>query len=123
MRIYFQNINGIKSYQNWHKWCDSLTEIHRNKVDIIGFAETNVNWNPIRTKRAQSLLRKQFGNGVMINTMSNDSVNSAYKPGGTSLILHGNTIGAIQSKNVNDRYLEILVYSILNGKHNTRTIA
>ena len=43
IRIYFQNINGLKPHTNWHKWCDTLSALNHNHVDIVGLAEKNVN--------------------------------------------------------------------------------
>ena len=50
IRLYFQNVHGLKPSANWYKWCDALSALHKHRVDIIGFAETNVNWNPILTR-------------------------------------------------------------------------
>ena len=122
IRLYFENVHGLKPSANWNKWCDMLSALRTHQVDIIGFAETNVNWNPILARRAQAVVRKQFGSGVMINTTSDDPVKSAYKQGGTSQILLGNTIGAIQSNHTDERGLGRWVYTIINGKNNKKLV-
>ena len=99
-----------------------LSELYRNDVDVAGLVETNMNWNPTRSRQASSLLRKQFGNGTMINASSDEPSSSVYKQGGTSLLLSGNIIGAIDHSGVDQRGLGRWSYSIIHGRHNIKFV-
>ena len=63
MRIYFQNVNGIKS--NAKEWEEMIKNLATNQVAIFGMAETNFNWTPISTKicinRAKASIRRELG--------------------------------------------------------------
>ena len=63
MRIYFQNVNGIKS--NAKEWEEMIKNLATNRVAIFGMAETNFNWTPISTKicinRAKASIRRELG--------------------------------------------------------------
>ena len=45
MRIYFQNVNGIKS--NAKEWEEMIKNLATNHIAIFGMAKTNFNWTPI----------------------------------------------------------------------------
>ena len=45
MRIYYQNLHGIKKSNTWHDLKHSVPILHTWGVDIMGFSETNVDWN------------------------------------------------------------------------------
>ena len=79
LRVYFQNVNGLQPIPTWDKWKEMLSELFTNDIDIAGLVETNINWTPIRTRQANNLLRKQFGNGTMINSTSDEPSSGSYK--------------------------------------------
>ena len=99
MRIFFQNINGVQSATNWNKWRDIVLEMSEQQIDILGLAETNINWNPTRNKQALRLLRTQFKHSILLNATSDEISPSFHKPGGASLAIVGNIVGTI-SKNI-----------------------
>ena len=70
MRLYFQNINGVQSATNWNKWRDIVSTMSEHQVDIMGLAETNINWNPTRKKQALRLVRTQFKHSILLNATS-----------------------------------------------------
>ena len=96
--------------------------MYRNDVDVAGLVETNINWNPNRSRQANSLLRKQFGNGTMINASSDEPSSSVNKQGGTSLLLIGNIIGAIDHSGVDQRGLGEWSYCIINDRYNIKFV-
>jgi hypothetical protein len=63
MRIYFQNVNGIKYMAK--EWEEMMKNIATNQVGIFGLAETNFNLTPISTKicvnRAKAAIRRELG--------------------------------------------------------------
>ena len=122
IRIYFQNIKGIKLTQSWDKWRDIVTEIKSRKVDIAGLVETNINWNPIRELTAKSILRKVYWNGQMINASSDDPIPSAYKQGGSSMLVLNKPIGSIATTGIDHRGLGRWSYVILNGRNNVNIV-
>ena len=66
-----------------------------NQVDIMGLAETNINWNQARNKRALMLLRTQYKHSILLNATSDETSISFHKPGGASLAILGNAVGTI----------------------------
>lgn len=122
LRIYFQNVNGLQPTPTWDKWKEVLSELFRNEVDVAGLVETNINWTPIRSRQANILLRKQFGNGTMINATSDEPSSSVYKQGGTSLLLTGNIIGAIDHGGTDQRGLGRWSYCIIHGRNNIKVV-
>ena len=44
LRIYFQNINGLPTNDDWAEWHHIVTYMKDLDVDICGFAEPNINW-------------------------------------------------------------------------------
>ena len=97
VRVYFQNIHGIISQKSWDKWKEIVNMINNYKVDVAGFVETNINWNPTNCNTAKSILLTRNKHVVMTNTHSDDPTTGTYQPGGMSLILQNNIIGAIDS--------------------------
>ena len=94
---------------------------HHN-VDIMGLAETNINWNITRNNKATKLLRKNNQHSVLINTTSDELSSSLHKPGGASIALTGNVVGAIDSKHIDDKGLGRWVFCVLNAKHNRKIV-
>ena len=116
LRVYFQNVNGLQQIPTLDKWKEILSELFTNDIDIAGLVETNINWTPIRTRQANNLLRKQFGNGTMINSTSDKPSSGSYKQGGTRLLLTGNVIGAIDNVATDSRGLGRWSYCLLQGR-------
>ena len=47
-------------------------------IDINGFVETNIRWNPLQTNQAKALLRSQHRNAMLITTNSDDVSPNVY---------------------------------------------
>ena len=56
IRIYFQNVHGITSDNNWHKWEHSVVSMHQRQVDVCCFDETNIKWTKNTQNRALKIL-------------------------------------------------------------------
>jgi hypothetical protein len=88
LRVYFQNIHGIKP--TTREWEDMITKIEQNKIGIFGFAETNYNWTPIAERlcinKAKRALRRETGKwtNLSLNTSACSGwVGGDFQPGGT----------------------------------------
>lgn len=68
----------------------------KKKVDIIGFSETNVEWNQRLFQRRFLLFLQKYDSQVKLSTTTSSlRFDSLYKPGGTCTIANGNTNGFI----------------------------
>jgi hypothetical protein len=56
LRIYYQNINGIKN-NSWDKWDKAVRNINSTSIDIFGCAEASFDWTEELRKHAQSKIR------------------------------------------------------------------
>ena len=88
VRISFVNVNGIGSKAKSSKSEDIRQYMVENDVDVMGLAETNVNWGKVRNKDTLWDRTKQwFSNrriGVAYNTHQKLSTN--FQPGGTATL-------------------------------------
>ena len=122
IRVYFQNIHGLFHQQSWNKWKEIVDMCHHHSIDVAGLVETNINWSPSNCHTAQSILRIRNRNSVLKTTNSDDLTMSNFQPGGMSLILQNNIIGAIDSNGNDERGLGRWTYSIINGKHQQKLV-
>ena len=44
-KIYYQNVNGVSAKRGLSKWNEINDTMAKNKVAILGLAETNIEWN------------------------------------------------------------------------------
>jgi hypothetical protein len=96
VRIYFQNNNGIKSNIRWLSWCDALKKsLDDLQVDILGCAETKIEWTNKDRQQATSYAKSQFGHATIATSNSDYSVGYKHQPGGTATLL---------TKKVSSRY-------------------
>ena len=71
LRIYSQNVNGIPVENIEEAMTKNLDVMMDRQVDIMGWSETNLEWNsyPIHLQ-TQRIYKKQFPNGKWITTTS-----------------------------------------------------
>ena len=69
--IGFQNINGIKGRINAVH--EVFTTMEENEMDILGIAETNINWTDTRRLETNMAIRMRFGQGQMVASSSKTS--------------------------------------------------
>jgi hypothetical protein len=94
IRIYYQNINGIKK-PSWADWEEAAQTINSTSIDIFGCAETNLAWTEELRKHAQSKIkatRKQAN--LSISTCIEPGATD-YQPGGTCTCITGKYTGRI----------------------------
>ena len=120
LRIYYQNINGLKYNESWDKCKQTIDMLHTNEIDIAGFTETNINWNHQRTQYVRTLLRQRNRNSLLITSSSDEQTKQSYQPGGTSMILQNNVLGTIDKHDSDKRGLGRWTYCIIQGKNNKK---
>lgn len=93
-RIYFQNMNGVKS--NTRELEGMVKSLAENEVGICGFAETNHHWNPLSMKmcvnRAKSTLMRELGKRVNLTFKASACagwIGGKYQPRGTCTSARG----------------------------------
>ena len=93
VRICFVNINGIGMYKKSEKSEDIRQFMTKKKVDVMGLAETNVNWSRVRTsdtlwERTRTWHEHRI---ISISYNTKDTVGKSRKQqGGTATILKDN---------------------------------
>lgn len=71
--------------------------MHQNKVDILGFAETNIAWNEKHIREANSKTLKHYNKSHIQISSSLETSSSYYQPGGTATVITDNYTGRIDS--------------------------
>jgi hypothetical protein len=117
-RFYFQNVNGIKS---WDK-CINASEIgfytNVNQVDLLGLAETNLDWQSYRIhNQCRHHLASFWQQHVFQVASSTITFGLTYQPGGVAM-LTGNRWASRVSKKHTDA-LGRWVYNRMQGRANT----
>ena len=110
--IGFQNINGIKGRINAAH--EVFTTMEEKKMDILGIAETNINWTDTKRMETNMAIRMQFGQGQMVASLSKTS-KEGYLPGGTAMNMEGRVTGRIIKKGMDD--MGRFTWMILKGKN------
>ena len=92
IRFMFQNINGI-GYTSKSVKCDSVRKLIVNyNVDVMGLAETNINWGKIRRPQTLPQTCKQWFKSSKVTTAYNlkdKKRKTPHQPGGTAVISRG----------------------------------
>jgi hypothetical protein len=115
MRVYFQNINGIKK-NNWIDWQRAAIQMKKLQIDVVGCAETNLSWTePIR-KYAQFQLTKYLQQANLAVSNSQDIGNTDYQPGGVANCINNKWTGRVIEQIHDPSGLGRWTGHILNGK-------
>lgn len=101
-RIYFQNINGARTYEQWNTWQRSIQKLNKFNINICGTAETNLEWNQKSIDIARNHIKRTYHSVKFTTSNSNDSGRSDYQPGGTSLLVTDKWTGSVIS-NISDK--------------------
>jgi hypothetical protein len=83
LRIYFQNVNSIYKFRDWNSLREASAALHDYKVDIFGFAETNIKWNLRLKNQVTNILQKDHKIVQTTTSSSNEPSRTIYQPGGT----------------------------------------
>ena len=99
-RVGFQNPNGIN--RGIYPADEVIEAARKNKLGIIGMAETNCAWNDDLRIAVKAALKQRFGNEVT-SFASSHLKNKGYLPGGVLQIVKGNSAGR-HLKSGSDKY-------------------
>jgi negative regulator of replication initiation len=96
-RAYFINIHGIKSRQDFEDAAELLHNAAGNKIQITGFAETNVPWHDKRVvKKIRTHMRRVWtASKLATSAAPMTGGEKFYQPGGTAMILNGDWTGRV----------------------------
>ena len=104
-----RDINGIYYNKRTTKAEEVASVLHHKEVNIMGFAETNTDWNQKNiteaVRRAFTDKFKQTYIATSTSTMSLYNLQQqlrSYKPGGTATIVTGNTTSRVETPTIND---------------------
>lgn len=139
LRIYYQNIHGIKKSNTWHDYQYSLTILKKWKVDIMAYSETNINWRDDDRQNIKTLIKPCYRNCTVSTSNSIEQSSSYFQQGGTSTIITNSYTGRVienltdksglgrwsgyKLRCGNSRHLSILTAycPILDSKYETNT--
>ena len=79
MWLYYQNINGIKANEFNICWQTAMRTMKDRQADIIGFSETNVDWNRWRTKQCKRTINQLWGGGGITTCTTDIEWEGTYK--------------------------------------------
>ncbi len=85
LRIGFININGIPSFNSHAKNNETYQAMLKNKMDVMGFAEINKNWDKIEENHQWRQRTRHWWEAAKTSMSfnSNDCSSSDFQPGGT----------------------------------------
>ena len=96
-RVYFVNINGLKSRNNFEDTKELFHIAAGSKQQITAFAETNVPWHDKRvTNRIRTQMRQVWHASKMATASAPMTAGEKfYQPGGTAMFINGNWTGRV----------------------------
>ena len=87
IQIYTQNIDGISTKNTEDHFHHILTSMADRDVDVMGFAETNIEWNdPVINSKLYKIMKQHFPGGNWKPSTSNIQMETIYKPGGNLIV-------------------------------------
>jgi hypothetical protein len=104
IRIYFQNVNGLRMHDAGADIIDTFVNLNDIQVDIFGIAETKLH---CRSQTVQGMIqnckRRVWRHAKVYTSSSDEEWNETSKPGGTLLGVTGSLVGRIKSHTA-DKY-------------------
>jgi len=126
LRLYFQNIHGLKTDDLLTDWNDVLSHMKANEIDVFGMAETNIDWNPSIRNKLYAQLRQHMectGNKVKLLATSSDEPTIGIKQyGGVAMVTHGDIVGRIGRSGNDEHGLGRWVYMTIQGKEGRKVV-
>jgi exonuclease III len=104
LRIYFQNINGIRLANDGADMLDIFLQMENIRADVFGFAETKLATDqPYVSNLLHQNKRKIWDHARLTTSTSNAVLDGYHKPGGTLTCAAGSLVGRIHS-NISNPY-------------------
>jgi hypothetical protein len=122
IRFFFQNVNGLPSRQQQRSILTKIGPLHDLQTDIIGLAETNLEFNNANNRYATSnAFRQLFDRSTNVSTTTSAvPFKRAYKPGGTLTAAVGKWCSRIESSGEDPYKLGRWSYTIFRAKNEQR---
>lgn len=95
LRIYYQNIHGIKKSNTWHDFQYSIPILHKWNVDIMAYSETNIQWREDDKISIKNLIKPSYQNCLISTSNSSAPSQSYYQQGGTCTITTNSFTGRV----------------------------
>ena len=99
IRVYFQNVNGLRLYEDGTDILDAFFHMEHIRADIFGFVETKLD---CRSQLVQATLHKQkrkvWRHCKLVSSSSSLPWHSSTKPGGVLLGVTGPLVGRVQKR-------------------------
>eukprot|EP00978_Attheya_sp_CCMP212_P046629 scaffold402491_cov27-Attheya_sp.AAC.1 len=89
--------------------------MQKRQVDVFGFAETNIAWNPKLTNQVYQHGRGRFEHFKQVNSSSNDPATGFRQPGGTFMATTGKFVGRVSQTDTDTYGLGRWSYTFLSG--------
>ena len=99
LRLAFQNINGLGSHQYKHNLSLLVNEQITLDIDIMGMTEHCINTqyqDTLKTLQHQTVRQATREKTTLQIDASDTVTKTRYLPGGTAILLIGNTVGRIE---------------------------
>ena len=117
LRLYFQNLNGLPTNDNWLEWNHIIQYVSDNNIDICGFAEPNVNWNKQLTATALFHLRSHVKPAALQTAACEEPTHYKYQRGGVMMTTVGKMTGRIGHSGHDTLGLGRWVYTTYHGRN------
>ena len=95
LRIYFQNINGLPTNDDWAEWHHIVTYMKALEVDICGFVEPNINWTNQLTSTVKYKLSTMIRTSTLQTASCEEPTKYRYQRGGVMMATMGKMTGRI----------------------------
>jgi hypothetical protein len=116
-RVYFQNVNGISSADRFSAASAVGMYADSKSVDILGMAETNLNWNDREIKNGCTRRLREFLGDIKVQASASlVTFGTAYQPGGTAMIIRGRWLGRVIKSNQDPHNMGRWSCTLLLGK-------
>ena len=121
LRIYFQNIDGVKIDEDMTWWHLAMNEMNDRKVGVFGFAETNIAWDEQTRQKCKQITNRVYKR-ASINLANVRPWPRRYQPGGTCIGVTGKWSTRILEQGQDKSGMARWAYVTLGGKDTKLTI-
>ena len=123
VRISFVNVNGIGTMEKSDKSEDIRRYMTNNKVDVMGLAETNVNWGKIQTRHTLWDRTKRWfeHRRIAVSYNTKDTLSKKYQPGGTATLVTNEVAHRVKESGFDVSGLGRWSWTVITGKQRCTT--
>ena len=121
LRIYYQNVNGIRVDKDMTQWHMALSELHDRNVGVFGMSETCVAWNDKLKYKCKAIARR-INTEAAINFANVQNWPRIYQPGGTCIGATGKWRQRVKQIGQDPSGMARWSFVSISGKDTTLTI-